>query len=256
MPVPDIKTPLPGPKAKAHHRARRLGRLAVLHALLSVRDGPRLGRDRRGRRRQRVPRLRRRHCRQLDRPLASRCRRGDRRSGAEVPAHVGHRLLLRAAGASRRGDERHRAVGGAEAVVLLQFGHRGDRSGDQAGALSHEAPRHHRVPRQLPRPHAGIAVADVEQGDSAARGLGRRWAAPITRRIRIRTAARPGESADACAAATLDYIEDQILVHLVSPDEVAAVARRADPGRRRLRRAAGGVPPAAARADDASTACC
>ena len=32
-----------------------------------------------------------------------------------------------------------------------------------------------------------------------------------------------GESAEACVAATLDYIEDQILVNLASPDEVAAV---------------------------------
>ena len=32
-----------------------------------------------------------------------------------------------------------------------------------------------------------------------------------------------GQSADGLAAACLDYIEDQILVHLVSPDEVAAI---------------------------------
>jgi 4-aminobutyrate aminotransferase len=32
-----------------------------------------------------------------------------------------------------------------------------------------------------------------------------------------------GQSEDECAAAALDYLEDQILVHLVSPDEVAAV---------------------------------
>ncbi len=32
-----------------------------------------------------------------------------------------------------------------------------------------------------------------------------------------------GESPEACAAATIDYIEDQVLVNLISPDEVAAV---------------------------------
>jgi 4-aminobutyrate aminotransferase len=32
-----------------------------------------------------------------------------------------------------------------------------------------------------------------------------------------------GESPDACAAAAIDYIEDQILVNLIAPDEVAAV---------------------------------
>ncbi|HXG88591.1 MAG TPA: acetyl ornithine aminotransferase family protein [Vicinamibacterales bacterium] len=32
-----------------------------------------------------------------------------------------------------------------------------------------------------------------------------------------------GQSEDACVAASLDYIQEQILVHLVSPDEVAAI---------------------------------
>ena len=100
-----------GPESQSPHRTRRRGGLALLHPLLSVRDGARRGRDGRGRRRQRLSRLRRRHRRQLDRPLTSRCRRGDRRSGGEVPAHVGHRLLLRAAGAAWRGDGRHCAVG-------------------------------------------------------------------------------------------------------------------------------------------------
>ena len=36
-----------------------------------------------------------------------------------------------------------------------------------------EAPRHHRVPRRLPRPHAGLAVADGEQGDRSAAASGR-----------------------------------------------------------------------------------
>jgi 4-aminobutyrate aminotransferase len=49
-----------------------------------------------------------------------------------------------------------------------------------------------------------------------------------------------GQSEDACAAAALEIIEDQILVHLVSPDEVAAVVVEAIQGE-------GGyvVPPAA-----------
>ncbi|MBA3271174.1 MAG: acetyl ornithine aminotransferase family protein [Acidobacteria bacterium] len=49
-----------------------------------------------------------------------------------------------------------------------------------------------------------------------------------------------GQSEDACAAAALDFIEEQILVHLVSPDEVAAVVVEAIQGE-------GGyiVPPAA-----------
>jgi 4-aminobutyrate aminotransferase len=39
-----------------------------------------------------------------------------------------------------------------------------------------------------------------------------------------------GQSAEACAAAAIDYIEDQILVNLVSPDEVAAVVVEAIQG--------------------------
>lgn len=39
-----------------------------------------------------------------------------------------------------------------------------------------------------------------------------------------------GQSEEACAAASLDYIEEQILVHLVSPDEVAAVVVEAIQG--------------------------
>ena len=58
---------------------------------------------------------------------------------------------------------------GDEAIVLLQFRHRGDRGRDQAGAIFDQALRHDRVPRQLSRPHARIAVADLEQGDSAPR---------------------------------------------------------------------------------------
>ena len=47
-----------------------------------------------------------------------------------------------------RADRRRRAD------VLRQLGHRGDRGGDQAVALLHQAPEHHRVPRIVPRPLA------------------------------------------------------------------------------------------------------
>ena len=59
-------------------------------------------------------------------------------------------------------------------------------------------------------------------------------------------------SADACAEASLSFIRDQILVHLTAPDEVSGDRRRADPGRGRLRRPAAGVPAGAARADEAA----
>ena len=87
----------------------------------------------------------------------------------QVPAHVGHGLLLRAAGAARRGDGGDRADrSGRRAVVLRQLRHRSQRGGDQARALHDEARQHHRVSRLVPRPHAGLAGADVEQASSSA----------------------------------------------------------------------------------------
>ena len=62
-------------------------------------------------------------------------------------------------------------------------------------------------------------------------------------------------SADACAEASLSFIRDQILVHLIVARRSRGDRRRADPGRGRLHRAAAGVPAGAARADDSSTAC-
>ena len=54
--------------------------------------------------------------------------------------------------------QRHRAVQRRQAIVLLEFRHGSDRSGDQAGALRDEALRHDRVSRQLSRPHARLAA--------------------------------------------------------------------------------------------------
>ena len=64
------------------------------------------------------------------------------------------------------------------------------------------------------------------------------------------------QSPEAAVSASLDYIEEQILVHLVSPDEVAAVVVEAIQGEGGYVRAAARVSPAAARADPASTECC
>ena len=153
-------------ESQSHHRARRQGRVAVVHARLSLRHGARHRRDRRRRRWQSVPRLRGRDRGQFHRPFASRRRGGDRRPGAEISPHVRHGFLLRAAGASRRGVQRDRAVCGAEAIVLFQLRNGSDRSRDQTRKIFHQAIRHDRVSRQLPWPHAGLAGADVEQGDS------------------------------------------------------------------------------------------
>ena len=181
------------------------------------------GRDGRRRRRQRVSRLRRRHRRQLDRPLPSRRGRRHRRSGAEVPAHVGHGLLLRAAGAPRRGDERDCAVGRARSgrSSPIPAPKRSRRRSSSRGTTR----RRHGIIAFLGSFH-GRTLGSLSLTSSKAiqrRGfgppLGGVYHAPYPNPYR-----RPaGQSVEQCAAATLDYIEDQILVNLVSPDEVAAV---------------------------------
>ena len=95
-------------------------------------------------------------------------------------------------------------IAGAGAIVLRQLGHRGRRGVDQAGEVSHEAVQHHRVSRLVPRPHHGVAVADVEQADPAqglraadARRVSRavRELLSLSGRARRRTTARPSASA-------------------------------------------------------------
>ena len=56
-----------------------------------------------------------------------------------------------------------------EAGVPHQLRHRGDRGGDQAGALRHPAHRDHRLPGRVPRPDHGRRDADLEQGPPARR---------------------------------------------------------------------------------------
>ena len=77
---------------------------------------------------------------------------------------------------------------------FFEFRNRSRRGGDQAGALSHEAPEHHRVSRIVSRPHARVAVADVEQERAAPRlrpdGAGR-----VSRAVRQSVSLRRGRTA-------------------------------------------------------------
>ena len=105
-----------------------------------------------------------------DRPLASRRRARHHRAGAAVPAHVGHRLLLRAAGAPGRGAGGDRADRRRRAVVFRQLRHRGDRGVHQAGALRDRPPEHHRVSSAAFHGRTmGALCADGEQGGPAPR---------------------------------------------------------------------------------------
>ena len=88
--------------------------------------------------------------------------------------------------------------------------------------MVHEAPQHHRLPRVVPRSDDGVAVDDVEQ-DAAAEGFGPLvpgvYHTPYANCYRCPVGRKP----ESCGAECVDYLTDQLLVHLVSPDEVAAI---------------------------------
>ena len=214
----------PGSEGEGDHRARRAGRLDLLHARLPAGDGARA--------RARSSRTSTATSSSTAPPASRSPSTGHSHpdvvkaiveQAQQVPAHVGHRLLLRAAGAARRGAVGDRADARAASVVLRQLGHRGQRSGDQAGAVLHEAAQHHRVLRRVPRPLDGIAVADGEQAHAAPR-LRTVRAGRVSRAVRqLLSLSGRTDARTTCAAECLRFIEEQLLVHLVAPDEVAAI---------------------------------
>ena len=246
-----------GSEGAGAHRARREGRLAVLHARLSAGH-----RARRGRATSRTWTATSSSTAPPASPSPPPATRIPTSSQAiveqarQVPAHVGHRLLLRAAGAARRGAVGDRADAGPASIVLRQLRHRGQRGGAQAGAVLHQAPQHHRVLRRVPRPHDGIAVADGEQADAAPRlrAVRARRVSRAVRRtaIAVRSAASPRRARPSACASS----RSSCSCTSSSPDEVAAIMVEPIQGE-------GGyvVPPdvfhaAAARAHHARTACC
>ncbi len=68
-----------------------------------------------------------------------------------------------------RGARVHRADRRRRSDVLCELRDRDDRGGDQAVAILHEAAGRDRVSRRVPRTIAGIVVADREQGHPAPR---------------------------------------------------------------------------------------
>ena len=126
-PFPHLVTEIPGPKARAHvafDEAWTSPSLPRAYPIVPVRGA---GLARRGHRRQPVPRLRRRHRRQLDRPRPPARRRRDQGAGRELLHYSRLRLLpadlRRGLPASSRGSRRSRgrpgrssATRGAEAV--------------------------------------------------------------------------------------------------------------------------------------------
>ena len=253
MNAPDIKTPLPGPKAKAIIDRDAAVRVAVLHARLSARHRARRRRGRRGRRRQRLPRLRGRHRRQLHRrtriPTSSRRSPSRRRSSCTCRAPTS--TTSRRCGSPRSSPRSRRSTGGVRSF----FGNSGTEAIEAALKLAryaHEAARtSSRSSARSTAARMGSLSLTASKVDPAARlraADARRVSRAVSRLLSLSgrhapTRARPS---------ALDFIEHQIFVHLVVARRSRGDRRRADPGRRRLRRAADGVPAAAARADDAA----
>src|ERR1041384_5847290 len=96
MTKPEIKTPLPGPKAAAliARDAQPMSPRFPRPSPLPLRRGPPPGRRGPGCRRQPLPGLHGRHRGRHDRPLASQGGGRDQGAGGSLPAHVRHRLLL------------------------------------------------------------------------------------------------------------------------------------------------------------------
>ena len=240
MNAPDIQDAAARPERQGHHRARPQVRVAVLHARLSVRDRARRRRGRRGRRRQPLPRLRRRHRRQLDRrqshpevveAITEQAQKFIHMSGTDFYYEPQVRLAEELASIA--------PIDGDVRTFFAQLRHRGDRSGDQAGALSHQAAGHDRVPRRVPRPLAGLAVADREQGRSSAAASVRSCPACITRRIRTSTAspAAPTRAPTQCLA----FIDRS---DLRAPRRRPTRSPRSSSSRSRARAATSSPPPA------------
>ena len=118
-------------------------------------DRPRARRRLRGRghRRQRVPRLRRRHRRQLDRPQPPRRRRRDPATRPPSCIHFSATdfyLPIYAEAAAELA--RIAPIGGPARAFLGNSGAEAVEAGHQARPLRHQAAERRRVPRRLPRP--------------------------------------------------------------------------------------------------------
>ena len=149
-------------------------------------------------------------------------------------------------------------VGGGTGEVRSFFSNSGTEAIEAAIKLARYATKrvqHHRVPRLVSRPHAGLAGGDVEQVRAAPR-LRADDARRVPRAVRelLSLSGRPEARDLRGRVPGLHRGSDPRAPRLARRS--GRGARRADPGRGRLRRAAGAVPSAAARADDASTACC
>ena len=157
---PKIKTALPGPNAKRVLAGdeKYLSPSYTRSYPLVAKHGRGIVVDRRGR--QRVLRFLRRHRRDFDRALPSRCGGRHPEAGGRTDPHVGHGFLLREHGHAGGAAVEDRAHARAAPDLLRQLRHGSGGSRAEAGALSHQAPERDRLLRRVPRTHHGRALAD------------------------------------------------------------------------------------------------
>ena len=157
---PHIKTELPGPKARAMIARDDEGRLALLSARLSVRDVARPGHGSLGRRRQPLPRFRRRHRGLRDRPRASAAWSKAVQEAAGKFLHISsdywHEEMV---GARASASPRSCRSASRRMSFFCQSGTESVEGALKLARYVTSAAALHRLPRQLPRPHHGLAVA-------------------------------------------------------------------------------------------------
>ncbi len=229
-----------GPEGQGARGVRRGLDIAQPAARLPDRAGPRGGPHDRGHRRQPVPRLRGRHRRHLDRPLASAGRGRDQGAGRGADPLQRERLLpadlprgLPAPG--RALPDQGRA--GADVPGQLRGG--GRRGLDQAGPLCDPPSVCRGLPGRLPRADLRGGLADGLQGE-----VPRRLRAAAPRRLPRAVRARRGPA----------LVRRRALRQARPRQRGGGDHRRADPGRGRLHRPRGrlpaGTPPDLRRARD------
>ena len=151
--------------------------------------GPRRGRRGLGRRRQGVPRLRRRHRGQRPRPRAP----GGRRGRVRADRHARPRLqpLPRRAAGARSPSGCSTCSAGRGRVFFCQLRRRGQRGRLQDARPAHRPHLHGRHRGRLPRPHHGRPGADRQARQAASRSCRCRATSRSCRTATPRRCARP-----------------------------------------------------------------
>ena len=223
MKVPDIKTRLPGPKARAIIDRKTSATRAGLRPRLSVGGEGRARHGHRRRRRQSVSRLHGRHSRRQHRPRAS--------AGGSAPSKSRRVNFSTSAAAifimSRWPSfaEKLAALGARQRrqkSFFHQLRHRGRGGRDQARPLSYQAPAYHRVSRRVSRPVFGCAIAHRQPG-FAARAVRPAASRRPSRAFWFLPPLSVSSEYGSCAIACVSDLEKILFRHEVRPNEVAAI---------------------------------